>query len=104
MEAIDTPFLDVDDEEGLISDVKAARQLGFTGKACINPRQIEVIHVGFAPSLEEIAHVRRVIQVIADAEREGNGVVALDGKMVDAPFVALARRVLAMAEAVGLKT
>lgn len=96
--AIDTPFTDTNDEEGLRKDLAQAKQLGFKGKLSIHPRQIEIIHEEFNPSKDEIRWAERVVAVIRQAERDGSGAVSLDGKMIDAPIVLRARQVLKMAE------
>lgn len=96
--AIDTPFTDVNDETGLAKDVAFARQLGFKGKLAIHPRQVDVIHAGFNPSQAEVRWAERVLAAIRQAKQDGSGVVALDGKMIDAPIVLRASQVLRMAE------
>lgn len=96
--AIDTPFTDVDDEKGLIKDAKFAKKLGFTAKATISPRHVTTINRIFSPTEEEVLYAERVMAVIKKAEKEGKGVVALDGKMIDAPIVARAQRVLEIAQ------
>jgi citrate lyase subunit beta/citryl-CoA lyase len=98
--ALDTPYTDVNDEAGLVTDVSLARQLGFKGKLAIHPRQVDVIHAGFNPSLVEIRWAERVLAVIRQAKEEGSGVVALDGKMIDAPIVLRAQQVLNLAKLV----
>lgn len=98
VDAYDTPFTDVDDLEGLEADGRFARQLGFTGKASINPRHIEGINKAFTPTEAEIAYAQEVLENIEKAEREGLGAVALHGKMIDAPIVARAKYVLATAQ------
>ena len=75
---------------------------GFKGKFAINPRQISVIHKAFAPTAKEIAWAKRILAVIEEAQKKGAGVIALDGKMVDAPIVARARRTIHMADMLGL--
>ncbi|WP_330389798.1 citrate (pro-3S)-lyase subunit beta [Cellulosilyticum sp. I15G10I2] len=97
--AIDTVFSDVEDEAGLIQETKLIKQLGFDGKSVINPRQIETVHNIFTPSQPEIKHARRVIEAIKQAEANGLGVIALDGKMIDKPIVERAIRVLDLANA-----
>ncbi|SJZ86496.1 HpcH/HpaI aldolase/citrate lyase family protein [Garciella nitratireducens] len=100
--AIDTPFSDMDDVEGFCRDVEKAKSLGLTGKAAINPRQVEPIHEIFAPSQEEITHAQRVIQAMEQAKKEGKGVFSLDGKMVDAPIIARAETTIKKAKLAGL--
>ncbi|MHC1760970.1 MAG: CoA ester lyase [Negativicutes bacterium] len=96
--AIDTPFTDINDEEGLRKDLAFAKQLGFKGKLSIHPRQVEIIHEELSPSQEEIRWAQRVVAVIHQAEQDGLGAVSLDGKMIDAPIVLRARQVLSVAD------
>ena len=103
IDAIDTPFTDVNDEAGLSSDTAFAKQLGFKGKLAINPRQVDAIHTVFNPSPAEISWAERVVQAIRAAEADGSGVTAVDGKMVDAPIVNRAERVLTLASLLGLR-
>lgn len=100
--AIDTPFTDTDDAEGLLKDTLKGKSLGMTGKAAINPRQIEIIHEAYAPSKEEVNHALRVLRAVEKAEAEGLGVFSLDGKMVDAPIIARAQNTLNLARVLGL--
>lgn len=100
--SIDTPFSDVNDMEGLREDVFLAKSIGMTGKAAINPRQVDIIHDVFAPSELEIMDAHRVIKAAEEAETKGLGVFSLDGKMVDAPIIARAKDVLAKAKLTGL--
>ena len=102
IDSIDAPFADTNDPEGLFLDTQNARTFGFKGKFAINPRQISVIHKAFAPTAKEIAWAKRILVVIEDAQKKGAGVIALDGKMVDAPIVARARRTIHMADMLGL--
>lgn len=100
--AIDTPFTDTDDYEGLEKDTRKARSLGMTGKSAIKPRQIDTIHKVFAPTKEEIIHAQRVLDAMEQAKREGKGVFSLDGKMVDAPIINRALNTISLAKTLGL--
>lgn len=102
IDCYDTPFTDVNDEEGLYQDAAFARALGFTGKAVISPRHVAAVNEVFSPSEADILYAREVMQVIAEGERLGRGAVSLRGKMVDKPIVDRARRVLEAARALGL--
>jgi citrate lyase subunit beta/citryl-CoA lyase len=102
VDCIDTPFTDVNDKEGLIKDTILAKSLGVTGKAAINPRQIDDINEVFAPSTEEIRYAKRVLKGVEEAEKEGKGVFAIDGKMVDAPVISRAKTVIEIANLLGL--
>jgi citrate lyase subunit beta/citryl-CoA lyase len=96
--AIDTVYTDLTDLDGLLAEARQARQLGYSGKLLIHPAQIEPVYRAFAPSEEEIAHARRVLDAFDAAETRGEGVIALDGQMIDAPVVARAREILTMAD------
>lgn len=102
IDSIDTPFTDVDDLDGLREDTLKARNLGFTGKAAINPRQVDVIHRSFAPQPHEVDYALRVMEAMEQAERERKGVFSLDGKMVDAPIISRASQTLELAKRLGL--
>ena len=102
IEVYDTPFTDVNDDEGALADAQMAKSLGFSGKASISPRHVEVINRTFSPTLAEIDYAYAVMDAIAEAKAQGKGAVALRGKMIDAPVVARAQRVIATAEAMGL--
>ena len=104
IQALDTVFSDVEDTEGLIASTREAMALGFDGKGVIHPAQIEPIHQVYTPTDEQIDYARRVIEAIEEAEKSGSGVASLGTKMIDAPVVARAKKVLAMAKAVGKLT
>ena len=95
---VDRVFLDVRDGSGLEADTQFARSLGFRGKACIHPDQVEIVNRVFTPSDEELSQARRVVEAYEQAVGEGEGVTALDGEMIDLPVVERARQVLALAE------
>ncbi|HWD06914.1 MAG TPA: CoA ester lyase [Amycolatopsis sp.] len=79
----------LDAPDVLNADVRRAADLGFTGKLCVHPRQIAVVHQGFAPSADELAWAERVVAAAA-----GQGATAVDGQMIDRPVVDRARRLL----------
>jgi citrate lyase subunit beta/citryl-CoA lyase len=98
---IDTVFSDVGDEEGLRESVMEAKALGFEGKGCIHPRQIDVVHDAFAPVEAEIQRAKRIVRAFEDAEARGLGVVSLGNKMIDPPVVNRALRTVRLAVATG---
>lgn len=102
IDAIDTPFTDTDDGEGLINDTLKAKMLGFTGKLAINPRQIDKIHEVYKPTEIEVKYALRVILAKEKAESEGLGVFSLDGKMVDLPIINRAIQTIDVAKTIGL--
>lgn len=99
IQAIDSIFADVGDMEGLRCETELIKRLGFTGKSLVNPRQIDVVHAVFAPKREEIDYALQVVEAIQKAREMGTGVISLGGKMVDAPVVKRALRVLKTARA-----
>jgi citrate lyase subunit beta/citryl-CoA lyase len=102
VQPIDTVFSDVSDEAGLLSSTQEAIALGFEGKGCIHPRQIRVIHDAFRPKDADILYALKVKAAMEEAERTGAGVISLGTKMIDPPVVARARRVLRVAEEMGI--
>ncbi len=99
---IDTVFSDVTDMEGLLASVHEAKGMGFDGKGCIHPRQIEVIHRGFAPTQSEIDKATRIVKAFERAEADGLGVVSLGSKMIDPPVVKRALHTVELAVRSGL--
>jgi len=95
--ALDTPYFRFKDEDGLKTNIAAARQTGFKGKFAIHPAQINAINAGFSPSAAELEHARRIVAAFEEAERQGRGSTSLDGKVIDVPVVKRARAVLAHA-------
>jgi citrate lyase beta subunit len=95
---LDIVYLDFRDEHGLEQQARLARSLGFRGKACIHPDQVEVVNRVFAPTSAELDWARRVVEAFEEGERTGRGVVAFNGTMVDLPVVERARRILAEAK------
>ena len=102
VDVYDTPFTDVNDDEGIVCDTQKAKALGFTGKASISPRHVDIINEVFSPTLEEINYAYEVIEAIRVAEEQGKGAISLRGKMIDAPIVARAQRTISMAQSLGM--
>jgi len=102
VQVYDTPFTDVNDDEGIVKDAAVAKALGFTGKASISPRHVEVINATFSPSQKDIEYAYEVMEAIRLAKEQGKGAIALHGKMIDAPIVARAEQTIAMAREMGL--
>lgn len=102
VDVYDTPFTDVNDDDGIVEDAKKAKALGFTGKASISPRHIEAINDAFSPTKAEIDYAYEVMDAISLAKERGLGAISLHGKMIDAPIVIRAQRTISTAEALGL--
>ena len=94
--AFDGIWANFKDGAGLRADALRGRRLGFAGRQCIHPDQIAIVNDAYAPSVEELAHARRVVSAFEDGVQRGLGAVALDGEMLDAPIVERARRTLKM--------
>ena len=102
VDVYDTPFTDVNDDEGIWIDAEYAKSLGFTGKSAISPRHVSVINSVFSPSQKDIDYAYEVMEAIRLAKEQGRGVISLRGKMIDAPIVARAQQTIAAAEELGL--
>lgn len=100
--AIDTVYSDVDNQEGFIQEASLIKQLGFDGKSVINPRQIPWLHEIYTPKETEIKQAKEIIWAIREAERNGVGVISLNGKMIDKPIVERAERTIMLAKAANL--
>ena len=99
---IDCVHLAVKDEDAFRRDAELGLQLGFEGKLCIHPRQVEIANQVYTPSAEQIDYARRVVDAWEAARAAGRGVFTVDGKMVDAPLVAVQRRILERARRAGV--
>ncbi len=100
IQAIDSVYTDINNEQGFIEETIRIKEMGFDGKSVVNPKQIRLVQEIFAPTEKEIAHAERVIAAYQDALARNSGVIAIDGKMIDTPIVTRAERVLAYAAAV----
>lgn len=96
--AVDQVFVNLRDEEGFRRDAEVGRQLGYDGKMCIAPRQVEVANEVFSPSPDEIERSRRLIQACEAARAEGRGVIEFEGAMVDEPLLRRAQAIVRLAE------
>lgn len=92
---IDGPCVSIDDVDALRAEARHARRLGFGGKACIHPRQVEEIRLAFSPSEEELEWATRVTAAYEAGRERGSGVVSVRGQMIDVP---VARRAYAILE------
>ncbi|MDA3866966.1 MAG: citrate lyase acyl carrier protein [Salinivirgaceae bacterium] len=87
IQPIDSVFSDVGDMQALFENVRKSKQLGFEGMGCIHPRQIKVIHQGFAPEPAELEKSMKIVDAAQKAEAQGLGVVSIGTKMIDPPVV-----------------
>lgn len=101
--ALDTVYPALHDEAGLLREAEMARSLGYSGKFAIHPEQIAPINRVFTPTPEKVEQARRIVAAYEEAEQQGHGAVQVEGRMVDAPVVARARALIALAEAIAAK-
>ena len=91
IDAIDGPYLDLEDPEGLETYCEQARNLGFTGKGSINPKQVPIINKIFSPNSEEVAKAERILKIFDEAD---TGLVMVDGKLIEKPVLRQMQRTL----------
>lgn len=101
LDVLDGPYGGIGDAEGLATECAQARDLGFDGKTLIHPSQIETCNAAFTPPREEVERARRIIEAFARPENASRGAIQLDGQMVERLHREMAKRTLAIAEAVG---
>ena len=99
LDVIDVPFLDLDDMDGMRIAAEQARDLGFSGKGSVHPKQIAALNDVFTPSAERIARARRVID---EFEAADTGLVVVDGKLIEKPVLREMYRIVAIAERMSL--
>lgn len=98
VDAIDVPWLDLDDPQGMVEEAENVRDMGFSGKGAIHPRQIAAINAVFTPDDETVTRARRII---TEFEAADTGLVVIDGKLIEKPVLREMHRVLSIAERVG---
>ena len=97
LDVIDVPFLDLEDLEGMEIAARQARDLGFSGKGAIHPKQIPALNAVFTPDAAQIDRARRIIRTFEEAD---TGLVVIDGKLIEKPVLRDMHRILAIAERV----
>jgi len=102
VQAIDSVYGDVADNDGLSRWGQASRAMGFEGMGCLHPIQIEIIHRAFAPTPSELEKAQKIVAAYEDAQSRGLGVVSLGSKMIDAPVVQRALKLVARARQMGI--
>lgn len=100
--ALDAAYANIADADGYRREADQARRLGFIGKSCIHPAQIAAANAAFQPTADEIAHAARVVAAAERARADGVGAFMVDGRMIDAPFIARAEAILAIGRELGL--
>lgn len=101
LQAIDQVYVDFHDTEGLMREAAQGARMGFAGKQVIHPNQVAPVQEAFIPSEEELARAKAILAAAKAHQAAGTGAFALDGRMVDAPVVKAAERVIARARAAG---
>jgi len=102
IDAIDSPYFNIKDEEALIKTTEMVRDLGFDGRCVIHPSQIGPVNRIFSPSPEGVEYAQKVIEAYKEAEATGRGTIALEGELIEALHVELANRTLKIAQRAGL--
>ena len=95
IDAIDVPYLDLNDSEGMAKEAKLAADLGFSGKGAIHPKQIPILNAIFSPDAATITHAKKILNAFAEAD---TGLVVVDGKLIEKPVLREMHRIIAIAE------
>ena len=98
IDAIDTPFVDTSDLDGLKFDTTNGKNLGMTAKSCIHPNQIELINLLFIPSKDELDYAHKILLAKKKADIDGLGAFSVDGKMIDEPIIKRAEQIIEKAK------
>lgn len=102
LNAIDTPYTDIDNMEGLKKDTKFVKTIGFNGRLIVGPRQVFAVNEMFSPTQAEIEDAKVIVSQAEEAERKGLGVFSFRGKMVDKPIITRSKNLLKSAKEWGL--
>jgi citrate lyase beta subunit len=100
IDLLDVPHLDLSDHDGMVADAERSLALGYTGKAAIHPSQVAAINAVFSPPANEVARAR---EIIAAFEASADGVVVIDGKLIEVPVLRSMRRLVAVAERIAAR-
>ena len=100
LDILDGVYNDIGDADGFAAECRQARDFGFDGKTLIHPRQIEPCNAAFSPSAEEVETARKIIAAFDLSENENKGVLQVDGRMVERLHAEMARRTVAIADAI----
>lgn len=103
IDALDSVYSDVNNDEGFLKEATMIRQMGFSGKSLIHPRQIDLLHKVYTPSDAEIKKAKRIVDATREALEQKKGVFTVDGKMVDKPIIERAEYTLTLAKVAGVK-
>ena len=100
LDILDGVYNELGNAEGFAAECRQARDLGFDGKTLIHPQQIGPCNEAFSPTAEEVAWARKVIAAFDLPENKGKGVIQVDGRMVEILHADMARRTVAIADAI----
>lgn len=100
LDILDGPYSNFSDNEGFIAEAEQGRDIGFDGKTLIHPAQIEACNKVFTPPADEVAQARRIIAAFEQPENASRGAIQLDGKMVERLHADMAKRTIAIADAI----
>ena len=100
IDAIDVPYLDLDDLEGMKAQAQLAKELGFSGKGAVHPKQISALNEVFTPSPEEVAKAQKILAAFEEAN---TGLVVVDGKLIEKPVVREMQRIASVGKRAYLK-
>lgn len=100
--AIDTVWPNIEDVEGFRAETEFIKNMGFSGRACVHPSQIPLVHEVFTPEMAEVEKSLRIVEAAKVANIEKGGAIKLDGKMIDIPLIDKAERVLKLARLSGM--
>ena len=100
-QAIDAVYFRYKNRDGLVREAEIARSLGFDGKSCIHPGQVEPIHQVFSSTEEEIVWARKILAAWKDQDGDRKGVIVVDGEMIEALHLEVARKILARVQLKG---
>jgi citrate lyase beta subunit len=101
IDLLDVPYLNLEDEVGLRQEATASASLGFTGKAAIHPKQLDIIHEAFSPSEALIARARKIIEAF---NKNPDGLLVVEGELIELPVIRSMYRILAIAERISRKS
>jgi citrate lyase subunit beta/citryl-CoA lyase len=94
VQAIDAPFVDIKDAEGLMRECRLTASMGFTGKLTIHPSQIDIVNTAFLPSSEEVERAQELLAAFEKSQQEGRVAFTFNGEMVDVPHLKKARKIV----------
>ena len=101
LDVIDVPYLDLEDMEGMKNLAIKARDLGFTGKGSVHPKQIRILNEVFTPDIQAIKRAKRILDTFRQAD---TGLVVIDGKLIEKPVIREMQRIVSIAEKLKIKT